>query len=215
MKSDIGFLFDLDGVLIDSEREYTRIWTLIDGLYPSGTDNFARRIKGSTLDKILGEYYNDGDIREKVVELLYSEEKKMAYDYCPYAEQLLDELDSRDIPHALVTSSNEYKMGRLFSDLPGFRRHFIHIVDSSCVSRSKPDPDGYLKGASALNVSPSRCVVFEDSVQGVMAGRAAGAYVIGVSGTVDASLLYPYADRIVDSLDQVDIDEISDILRMR
>lgn len=215
IKRDIGFLFDLDGVLIDSEREYTRIWNHINECFPTGKDNFAKSIKGCTLTSILEANYPDAAVREQVVALLYEEEGKMAYDYCPDAEAFLEQLDRDGIPHALVTSSDGYKMGRLYADLPRFRRHFEIIVDSSRVERSKPDPQGYLLAADSLNVSPQRCAVFEDSVQGVRAGRSAGCYVIGIAGTVDASQLAPWCDVVVDSLGELSIENISEILRAR
>lgn len=215
MKRDIGFLFDLDGVLIDSEREYTRIWNHINDCFPTGKVNFAKSIKGCTLTSILESNYPDAAVREQVVRLLYEEEGKMAYDYCPHAEEFLSQLDRDGIPHALVTSSDSYKMGRLYADLPRFKRHFEVIIDSSRVERSKPDPQGYLLAAESLNINPLRCAVFEDSVQGVKAGRSAGCYVVGIAGTVDASMLAPWCDIVVDGLDELSIEKISAILCSR
>ena len=81
IEGEIGFLFDLDGVLIDSEREYTRIWTDIDKAYPTGIENFALKIKGTTLDNILSTYYPEEEVKKNVKRMLDEEESAMKYDY--------------------------------------------------------------------------------------------------------------------------------------
>lgn len=198
-----GYLFDLDGVLIDSEREYTRIWNEIDRTFPSGIENFALAIKGQTLTKILTENYTDTDIRRKVKELLHELEGKMHYTYCPYAEEFLKSLHQRDEKIAVVTSSDEVKMSHLYDDLPDFKNLVNLIVDASYVKNSKPDPEGYLLAASLLGVDIKDCIVFEDSVQGVKAGRAAGAFVVGMAGTKSREDLEPYSDIVVNSFEEL------------
>lgn len=198
-----AWLFDLDGVLIDSESEYTRIWRKINDCFPTGVSDFAIKIKGTTLDKILNDNYPDADIRAQVVKMLYEEEQRIVYRYCDGARDLLEFMRIKEMPHALVTSSNEYKMGRLYEAIPEFRNFFSVIIDSSKVSRSKPDPEGYLKAASELGVRAQDCIVVEDSVQGVKAGKSAGAYVIGMAGTVGREALQPYADIVIDSLSEL------------
>ena len=160
----IGYLFDLDGVLIDSEREYTRIWEEIDRKYPSGIEDFALVIKGQTLQKILVENYPDA-IREDVKCELHRLEQEMTYSYCEGAERLLDRMNRRGSKIAVVTSSDEMKMSHLYENLPEFRKKISVIIDASRVKKSKPDPEGYCKGAQALNVPIKNCVVFEDSVK--------------------------------------------------
>ena len=81
--------------------------------------------------------------------------------------------------------------------------------------RSKPDPEGYLIGAKLCGVSPTHCAVFEDSLQGVHAGHAAGAYVVGITGTVETEALRESADTIVDTLENFDIDALLAILENR
>ncbi|MBH1935183.1 HAD-IA family hydrolase [Streptomyces sp. AV19] len=83
-----------------------------------------------------------------------------------------------DVPHALVTSADralaEARMGAAALPMPAVR------VTAESVSASKPDPEGFLKGAAELGFAPSECVVLEDSEAGVAAGRAAGMRVVGV-----------------------------------
>ena len=206
MNEKYGFLFDLDGVLIDSEKEYSKIWARVNREYPSGTPNLEVVIKGCTLDKILADHYPDPEIQKKVVALLYELEGKMKYRYLPGAHQLLKDLDARGIPTALVTSSNDDKMRHLDEELPDIRSYFTTIVTANMISHSKPDPEGYLLGARKIGCDPRYCVVFEDSIQGVKAGQNAGCYVVGVAGTNLRTALDLYSDIVVDSLEEIDID---------
>lgn len=215
MNRSIGFLFDLDGVIIDSESEYTRIWETIEERFPTGIPSFALKIKGQTLTKILDDNYRDPEIRKEVEIMLHDLEKAMRYYYCEGAERLITYLISEAIPRAIVTSSDEHKMAHLYQDIPDFKSNFTKIIDSTYVTRSKPDPEGYLRGAQYLQVSPERCAVFEDSVQGVKAGRAAGALVIGVIGTKTREELEPWCDIMVESLTEIDPISIIKILNSR
>lgn len=203
-----AFLFDLDGVLIDSEREYTRIWNEIEKEFPTGKENFALSIKGQTLSKILDDNYPDPETREKVTLKLHFLEKQMKYEYCKGAEELLDTLKKEKRKTAVVTSSDEVKMAHLYSDIPDFREKVEVIIDASKVKKSKPDPEGYLKGAEALEAEINRSIVFEDSVQGVKAGRAAGAVVVGILGTKTREELAPYSDLVLENLGELDLMEL-------
>ena len=89
------------------------------------------------------------------------------------------------------------------------------MVCAESIKHSKPDPEGYLLGADLIGANPARCAVFEDSVQGVAAGRRAGAFVTGVTGTVCAERLEEYSDMIVSSLTEINLDELIKNLRSR
>ncbi len=210
-----GFLFDLDGVLIDSENAYSEIWTRIEREYPTGIEDFARKIKGTTLEKILSDNYPDASTRAKVEARLYELEGQMKYTPLPGAVELLSTLNRRGIPAVIVTSSNDKKMQHLWSDLPDFRQYFRKIVDGDMVTHSKPDPEGYLLGASLIDRKPEHCVVFEDSLQGVKAGHNSGAYVVGVAGTLRAETIAPYCDVVVDTLEGFDVEGLVKILENR
>ena len=211
----IGFLFDLDGVLIDSENTYTRIWTEIDRQFPTGVDNFAHAIKGTTLDSILSKYYPSPDIQKQVISVIEEKESAMEYDYTPGAFRMLSTLREENVPTALFTSSDDKKMSHLWAQHPELKSFLDVIVLGVDVKKSKPDPEGYLMAADALGVKTSNCVVFEDSLQGVKAGRSSGAYVVGVAGTLPKECIAPYSDIVVDTLEDIDIHRIIEILSAR
>lgn len=212
---NIGFLFDLDGVLIDSEKQYSRIWVEITKDYPTGIPSFEEKIKGCTLDKILKENYPDEVVREAVRSRLYELEAQMVYEYKDGSKQFLQDIKEFNIPTALVTSSDKKKMLHLEEELPGMTNSFDFLVTAEKVKTSKPNPEGYLLAAKQIGADPKNCVVFEDSLQGVMAGKNAGAYVVGVAGTLPASVINPYSDIIVESLAEINIDELVKELQNR
>lgn len=198
-KINTAALFDLDGVLVDTETIYTEFWSEMDRLFPTGTPNFAHVIKGSTLPSILSNYFPSEADRAKVVELLKEQEENMRYVIFDGVIDFLEDLKRHNIPAAIVTSSGDKKMTRLFATNPGFRDYFATVITDSDVKRSKPDPEGYLLGASRLGCGPERAYVFEDSYAGVEAGRRAGANVIALATTNPRETLIEKADAVIDT----------------
>lgn len=179
-----GVLFDLDGVVVDSESIYTQFWSDIDKLYPTGVENFAIAIKGNTLQRILADYFPDNDVKQDILERIKDFEINMRYK--PFAEAIrfINELKRNQFRIAIVTSSSQKKMDNLYAQNPGFREMFDAVVTGDMVSHSKPDPEPYLLGAKAIGVSPESCYVFEDSISGIESGIRAGATVIGLATTL-------------------------------
>ena len=179
-----GVLFDLDGVVVDSESIYTQFWSNIDKLYPTGVENFAIAIKGNTLQRILADYFPDNDVQQDILERIKDFEINMRYK--PFAEAIrfVNELKRNQFRIAIVTSSSQKKMDNLYAQNPGFRGMFDAIVTGDMVSHSKPDPEPYLLGAKAIGVAPESCYVFEDSISGIESGIRAGATVIGLATTL-------------------------------
>lgn len=207
-KERIGFLFDLDGVIIDSEREYSRIWRQLNVEFPTGIENLEQVIKGCTLTKILNEHYPEIKTRACVCNRLHELENQMHYEYLPNAREFLIELSHRGMRCALVTSSDNVKMEHLHEEIPELTDFFDFIVTGDLVKSSKPSPEGYLLGASKIKRDIRKCVVFEDSLQGVMAGRNAEAMVVGMVGTLPAKTLEPFADLLVSNFEEIEIDSL-------
>lgn len=210
----IGCLFDLDGVLVDSERIYTKIWEAIEEQWPTGVENFPYKIKGTTLEDILERYFRE-EVREDVTNEVIRLEGMMVYGPMPGAMEFLDSLCDKGIPRALVTSSNDLKMEHLWMDIPDLKEKFNVVITGDEVTNSKPDPEGYIKAADSLGIDPRRCAVFEDSLQGVKAGKTAGAFVVGIAGTLKASDIAPYSDIVVNAVDDINIDRLEEILKSR
>ncbi len=200
-------LFDLDGVIIDSEKLYTRFWGEIEKIYPTGIPNFPVAIKGSTLPEILVLYPTD-EIRNDVTRRLNEFQDQMSFPLLPGAIEFLDSLKGKGIPRALVTSSDARKMDCLFQQLPQLREKFDVIIDASKVTKSKPDPQGYLIAAEALGAKPEDCVVFEDSLNGLKAGKASGAKVVALATTYPAEDFKGMGDMIINEWSEMDFDKL-------
>lgn len=193
-------LFDLDGVLIDSETLYTQFWAEVGRHHHLPSPTFAYDIKGTTLTDILETHFPSAEVRADVDRLLHEFEDNVVYPIFPGALEFVDKLRGLGMKTVIVTSSDDRKMEFLYAQHPGFRAHFDDVVTAADVTHSKPHPEPYLVGAGKAGVDPAECVVFEDSYQGLQAGRAAGAYVVGLSTTNPAEEVARYADLVVASL---------------
>lgn len=196
-------LFDLDGVLIDSETLYTGFWERVGREHHLPSATFAHDIKGTTLSDILETHFPDPDVRRDVDRMLHEFENEIVYPVFPGALEFVDKLREFGVKAVIVTSSDMKKMQFLFSQHPDFASHFDAIVTACDVKRSKPDPEPYLVGASKVDVAPSECIVFEDSFQGLESGRRAGCKVIGLSTTNPAHAIAGKCDCVAPSLDSL------------
>lgn len=205
-------LFDFDGVIADTESQYTIFWDK-QGKDYLGMDNFGHTIKGQTLIQIFGKYF-DGMLKEQeqIVPDLNAFEQNMSYDYIPGAYEFLQELRSKGIRCAIVTSSNDIKMTNVYAAHPELLELVDAVLTSEHFSKSKPDPECFLKGMEVLGATPEETIVFEDSFHGITAGRASGAYVVGLTTTNKSEALAPLCDMVIDDFTSIDADRISKLL---
>lgn len=201
----IGMLFDLDGVLIDSEGEYSTFWGGIGDRYGKGAD-FKDRIKGATLTEILAHFPESE--RAKIKAELYDFEARMEFRVYPGVKKFLAGLRERNIPAAIVTSSDNAKMEKLFTRHPELKEAAEYIVTADMVTRGKPDPECFLLGAKMTGVPIADCYVFEDSINGLKAARASGGKVIALATTNPLSAVAPYADLTYPTFDQISIRDL-------
>lgn len=178
-------LFDLDGVVFDTEPQYTVFWGSQCRLYHPERPGLEHEIKGSTLQQIYDKWWS-GELekeRDIVTQRLNDFEAHMDYSYIAGFEAFVRDLRQHGVKTAVVTSSNMPKMESVFRARPEFKSLFDAILTSEDFAESKPSPDCYLKGAERFGVSPDECVVLEDSINGLKSGRAAGMYVVGLTTT--------------------------------
>ena len=191
-------LFDFDGVIADTETQYTEFWNRIGREY-LGQEEFGHTIKGQTLVQIFGKYFEGMDReQEEIVPQLNEFEANMSYDYIPGAQAFMKELKAAGIPMAIVTSSNDIKMSNAYKAHPELLDLVDKVLTSEHFSKSKPDPECFLKGMEFLGGTPEETVVFEDSFHGIAAGRAAGAKVIGLATTNKREAIAPLCDMVID-----------------
>lgn len=189
-------LFDLDGVILDTEGSYTAFWDDYGSRHFSEKD-FGLKIKGQTLVKILGDYFPEENERKAITDAINDFERKMSYPFVPGVENYIKSLKSNGIRTAVVTSSNILKMENVYRCHPGFREMFDMILTSEDFSESKPSPYCYLKAMRLFGAGPEDCVVFEDSLAGLQSARASGAFVTALTTTNPEEVVRNYADLVI------------------
>lgn len=191
-------LFDLDGVVFDTETQYSKFWGMIGREYHPEMADFAQRIKGQTLTQIYDGYFSHLKEQQPLITARLDEfERNMEYPYIAGFEVFIAQLKEHGVKCAVVTSSNKAKMRNVYAQHPEFTDFFDRILTSEDFAESKPHPDCYLKGAAAFGVGTSECVGFEDSFNGLKAVRAAGEFTIGLSTTNPAEAIAPLADYVI------------------
>lgn len=199
-------LFDFDGVIADTESQYTYFWNKV-GMDYLGLEGFGHTIKGQTLVQIFGKFF-DGMVKEQeeIVPQLNAFEQNMSYDYIPGALEFMQDLKKRGIRSAIVTSSNDIKMSNAYAAHPELHDLVDAVLTSEHFSKSKPDPECFLKGMEVLGATPQETIVFEDSFHGISAGRASGAKVIGLATTNKREVLTPLCDMVIDDFTHISVE---------
>jgi len=210
-----GLIFDFDGLILDTETcTYEAVveifaehgepldeawWHSILGTadHPHWTEHLATQL-GRPVDRAALVARREAR-RLPLIEALAP---------CDGVAELLDAADAAGVPAAVASSSAcEWVVPHL--ERLGLRPRFRSVVTRDDVggdsSRTKPAPDLFLLAAQALGAEPARCVVLEDSPNGVAAGRAAGMAVVAVPGPMTRTLDFGAADLVVGSLAALDI----------
>ncbi len=212
--TQIAALFDLDGVVLDTETQYTVFWDEQGRKY-LGETNFGRRIKGQTLAQIFDGHFsgvkngiNLTEVQSQIIEDLNRFETQMAYDYIPGAQTFIADLRCQGVKLAIVTSSNEVKMGNVYRIHPELKDDFDRILTADMFTRSKPAPDCFLLGMEVFGTSASHTFVFEDSFHGLQAGMSSGATVIGLATTNSREAIEGKAHCIIDDFTEMTYDKL-------
>lgn len=208
---NIGVLFDLDGVILDTEWTYSKFWGAVNDRYPTHVENFTEVIKGSNLHHILSRYFPNDEVQVHIKQMLDEFQEDMTYEYFPGALEWIVQLHEAAIPMCVVTSSDQKKMGAVYRQHPEFRAYFKDIVVGEMVKNPKPDPECFLLGAKSIEVDINKCYVFEDSINGLNSAMASGAKVIGLATTNFREDLEGKAHFIIDDFHGFTIEKMLNI----
>lgn len=186
-----GFLFDLDGTLVDSlpvvERAWSN-WAKGRGLDVQEVLDFIHGKQAITSLRHFMPGASEAEIQREhaLLEQVEAQDTDGVH-ALPGAAALLARLNTLDIPWAIVTSGSvPVATSRLAAS--GLPRPAVFITAEQ-VQRGKPEPDPYLLGAERLGLAPQACVVVEDAAAGILSGLAAGCQVIAVNAPADAPKL--------------------------
>lgn len=183
-------LFDLDGVILDTEGQYEKFWQVIGRKHLTNHPDFAYAIKGMSLVQIYQAYFADRiSLQQEITRELNAFELQMNYPYFDGVVEFLEQLQQLDVTAVVVTSSNKDKMRRVYAEHPELPSFFSHVFTAEHVRRSKPEPDCYLNAANVIGRSPQDCIVFEDSLNGIKAGHASGAHVVGLATSFSQEMM--------------------------
>ncbi|MDR2801676.1 MAG: HAD family phosphatase [Prevotellaceae bacterium] len=190
-------LFDFDGVVADTEPQYDLFFGRLAAKYHLG-ENFAALIKGTTLAAIMKKYFGNYPPEEQaeIIEEHRRYELQMNYTFISGAREAIARFRAQGYKTAVVTSSPSEKMNIALHAM-NLEHAFDALITADKITKGKPDPMCYLLAAEELCVSPAECLVFEDSIAGITAGKEAGMKVIGLSTTLPAATLSRYVDTII------------------
>ena len=186
----IAALFDFDGVVVDTEPQYTLFWDEKGQKYHPEIPNFGHHIKGQTLIQIYKQFFREPEgLQDEITRQLLDYELTMHFEYIDGVVDFMKELREKGVKLAIVTSSNDAKMANAYREHPELKTMVDYIVTADRVTHSKPHPECFLLGAEMLGVEKDDCIVFEDSFHGIEAGNRAGMKVIGLATTNSAEAI--------------------------
>ncbi len=176
-----GVLFDMDGIVLDTEKLYTRFWQeAAQSLgYPMtyemglGMRSLSKEAGEKQLKAYLGESVDYQEVRNKRIEMMTSYIEEHGVEIKPGIHELLVFLKERGVKTAIATSSPLDRAEKYLSQV-GLVDKFDEIVSGHMVEHGKPAPDVYLYAANKLGLLPEECLVLEDSPTGLLAANRAG-----------------------------------------
>ena len=199
---NIAVLFDFDGVVVDTETQYSVFWHKM-GVDYLGMEDLESRVKGQTLMYIYDTFFPGmTKEREEITVGLDRFEQDMSYDFIPGVEEFIADLHRNGVKMAVVTSSNDKKMEAVYRAKPEIKSMF---------TASKPAPDCFLLGMEVFDTTPETTYVFEDSFNGLKAGMASGATVIGLATTNSREEITPLCHYVLDDFQGFTYDKLTEL----
>jgi len=201
-----GFLFDLDGTLIQSMHQHFLAWKLAFKKYGVKIKkNDYYYLEGSKLNEIVKtistkKSFLNPDIESiiKYKESIYNSKAKIKFYFGVI--KFIDKLINKKIKFGIVTAGQRE---RLYSSLPKrFLNKFDVLITGNDTKKGKPHPDPYLLGCKLLGLSNKECIVVENAPLGIKSAKEAGIFCIGISSTVEKSLLKE-ADIVIEKFDDL------------
>ena len=208
---NIAVLFDFDGVVVDTETQYSVFWHKM-GVDYLGVEDLESRVKGQTLMYIYDTFFSGmTKEREEITVGLDRFEQDMSYDFVPGVEEFIADLHRNGVKMAVVTSSNDKKMEAVYRAKPEIKSMFDRILTAEMFTASKPAPDCFLLGMEVFGATPETTYVFEDSFNGLKAGMASGATVIGLATTNSREEITPLCHYVLDDFQGFTYDKLTEL----
>lgn len=218
METTFAVIFDMDGVICDTNPYHSLAWKAFLDKHgiASSEEEFIAHMYGKSNSYILKHFFKREIVGEEFAKMEFEKEALFREIYEAHVEpisgliEFIKDLKANDIKTGIATSAPYLNMELILSKLP-LRDTMQSLLASEDVSTHKPNPEVYLKSASNLDISPERCVVFEDSFSGVTAGKAAGAKVVGVLSTYKIEEL-PVCDAYITDYQELTYQKIKELV---
>jgi beta-phosphoglucomutase len=217
-----GFLFDLDGVIVETAIFHFQAWKrMANELGFDIDEEFNEKLKGISRTESLELILKHGNVN-----LSAGKKAELATKKNQWYLELVSKMDKNDILQgipaffgqikiynsSLITHHSLLKIGlgsvsknaKMILERVGMINDFEAIIDGTKISKGKPDPEVFLKGAEELGLNPSDCIVFEDAVAGVQAGKNAGMKVVGIG----KKEVLKQADLVFENLEGIDLNDL-------
>lgn len=211
-----GVLFDMDGLVLDTEKLYARFWMEAAHFYgyPMTTEqalclrSLGSRDGQALMEGWFGPSVRYAQLREKRIQGMGAFISENGVEPKPGIFELLDYLDTCGIPAAITSSSPPERIRAYLRPL-GLYHRFRRICSGYQVPKGKPEPDIYLHGAHALGLRPEECLALEDSPAGILSAYRAGCLPVMIPdldapGAETLPLLYAQADTLADVIGLID-----------
>ena len=208
-----GVLFDMDGVILDSEKLYARFWAEGCECYgyhmtyqqALGMRSLSAQAGQEYLSSLFGPEIDYYQVRAKRIERMDAFVEENGIEAKPGIYALLDYLAEKKIPYAITTASPNDRIQNHLGRL-GLYRRFPHICTAHEVAHGKPAPDIYLLGAETIGIPPEYCLALEDSYTGILSAHRAGCMAsivpdLDQPGENILSLAYAKLDSLADVID--------------
>ena len=210
----IAALFDFDGVVVDTEPQYTLFWDEKGKKFHPEIPDFGHHIKGQTLIQIYKQYFRQPEgLQDEIARQLLDYELTMHFEYIDGVVDFMKELREKGVKLAIVTSSNDAKMANAYREHPELKIMVDYIVTADRVTHSKPHPECFLLGAEMLGVEKDNCIVFEDSFHGIEAGNRAGMKVIGLATTNSAEAIAAKCAHVIPDFTDFTFEKMKGVLQ--
>ena len=210
----IAALFDFDGVVVDTEPQYTLFWDEKGKKYHPEIPNFGHHIKGQTLIQIYKQFFREPEgLQDEITRQLLDYELTMHFEYIDGVVDFMKELREKGGKLAIVTSSNDAKMANAYREHPELKTMVDFIVTADRVTHSKPHPECFLIGAEMIGVEKDNCIVFEDSFHGIEAGNRAGMKVIGLATTNSAEAIADKCALVIPDFTDLSVEKMMGVLQ--
>lgn len=211
-------IFDMDGVLIDSEPLHARAAVkALEHLGYNVTIEYCYQFIGSTtlhmLEVMKQEFNIPLETREMLTvyqETLHNLIKTEGYEPIPYTKELVIDLYNHGMKLAIASSSTVKEIEAVVKAL-GIKKYFTKLISGTTVSQPKPAPDIFLKAATELGVNCKDCIIIEDSYNGVSSAVAAGIPVIGFANVHSGNQDLSKASVLIEGFDEIDFRFIENI----